>query len=1255
MQRSLFLFLMLGFSSFLFANPTNPFQEVWDALENQDRVTTRKLLEQKLEEESTRTDAAMALILLNAIESREKENLELMKSVFPKMRNPSEYLFPIWLGKAVTNGYFRKEKKSEDFINQIIADERINGSIKGSAKYLLGMRYLMSNQKSKADKLWREIGALKNWKFVGPFENSMSSGFDKNYLPIERPESNTKFLSKNNANIYWFRPRSFQEEPYIASEHFFHDKVAIVYGQTFVDNPIAQKVILAAGAAGTLKIWLNDKLIIEEEEQLRTDMDLHTYELELPEGRNRILVQLGHTGKTSYPNFIIRFLDENLDPLERFNLNSSDEYQAYNPASSIKSIKRIPHFAELFFENKVKEQPKNILYHLLLSKTYYRSNKFNEAIKILEKALEHYPNNVLVHYELVQNYSSINDRTNLVKSIDDYRKLDEDSDFFAFYDFSEEVHNQNYAKVKVHLDQIKKHLGASDEEYYTKLIEYLGYKKEYSELIAVIEAAYRKYPNNSFFTEYKFFVEKNSNAKNNAPEKILEKYLENSYDKQIIDNLLQEYLGKGENQKVEKLILQGLKIFPESEWYIKQAIKFYYKGEAYEKALKYAEMALEYMPYNPGYWTDKAYIYQSLNRKEEAIHAMEQAIHFNPNLFKEREKLREWEGKKNLSTYFEKANTYDLIEAFLTKDSSLDEPYEYVFKETNIAVFKEGPSIEQSYIALKILNEAGLEEWKEATVSYDSDRQRLIISKAEVIKKNGQKIKAEQNKNHLVFPNLEVGDAILIKYQLENYTFGKLRKEFWTEQMMNGYVPIQSSVFRFFVPPDYEFEVKTKNLEIEPTKTKIDDFTIYEWNLENPEKVKTEDYMPTLMEVGQTIYISTVESWQTIAQWYSDLALTQAKEDFNLDKVYREIFEGKAAVTDYEKAKLIYEYLAGNVRYSSLPFRQNGYIPQKPMITISTQLGDCKDLSTLYHTLARKAGLKTNLVLVSSKDNGEENMLLPTNSFDHCIIKIDLEDGALFQELTDSKLPFGYVPELVRNAQGLIIPNDEKGVEGSDLILIPKWEKADNYLKRNTSIMVRDELLDVETEIKASGGSASSYRWYFSGSNQKDLKEKMQTLTNSYFENAISLKNFEMENSDNCEKNFQLKTQFDLEGELISIGSMKAVKPILFESVFEMAYFLEGERQYPFLFWRYNEVENYETEIVYELPEGEKWLELPENISFKESFIDYSLQVERLSDSKAKISRKIWLNLEKLPAKDYKKLREIGKAIIKAEGVYLVF
>jgi hypothetical protein len=328
------------------------------------------------------------------------------------------------------------------------------------------------------------------------------------------------------------------------------------------------------------------------------------------------------------------------------------------------------------------------------------------------------------------------------------------------------------------------------------------------------------------------------------------------------------------------------------------------------------------------------------------------------------------------------------------------------------------------------------------------------------VKKYGQKIEAERNYNQCVFASLEVGDVIFIQYRKEIFTGGKLSNEIMNEKIFSSFSPSRREYYKVIVPKTLKPNIIPFNLDTSYVTYEIDDFICHEYTFSKMPKVKHEPHMPHLSEIGKGVNVSTIENWSTISDWYHDIALPVAKFDYNLSDTYQEIFEKDKDYTDYEKAKAIYEYICNNINYSHVSFRQSNFTPQRPMVTLSTHLGDCKDVSTLYFTLAREAGLKTNLVLVSTRrGNGENSLKVPSIDFNHCIIRIDLDISVLFQDLTNSYLPFGSIPSSLRNSQALIIPSNESEDFGKELTRIPNTPIIKNTLKRHSTVTVKENKL----------------------------------------------------------------------------------------------------------------------------------------------------------------------------------------------------
>ncbi|MDP4266923.1 MAG: DUF3857 domain-containing protein [Bacteroidota bacterium] len=1238
-------------SLILKASPKNT-DEVLRALEKNDRKLARIILNKLVSQPESKLESSILLMFMNNIEGKE-ENLAIMKDILPLLNDPNPYLYSLWFDEAVTNGYGKKEEKRINFLKSLLNDKKINESIKASLMYAIGLHNTFINNNKEADKYYKDVKSIKDWQFAGPFDNISGSGFDKNYGPLDHPEPEYVFKSKTNADIKWFTPKYPQRDPWVSSSYHLPTDQCVMYGQTFVNSSVEQDVILSLGAYGSFKVWVNDQLALEQEEENKTDLEVSQKQIKLRIGENRILIQLGFTNAVDYPNFIVRILNKKGEPIDGLTINST--YKKYMKGTKDDIGIPFTHFAEYYFENKIKEDPDNILNYILLSKAYYRSQKHNQAIEILKKAQQLYPNNIFINYELILNYNKMNDRTELIKQIEHIRSMDPDFLLLAYYDFNINFDNENYTESKKYLQKIKEHIGGDDENYISNELKQLKADHNYQTLYDEIERAYNKYPENTEFVKYKFQILKNRNLSEEAII-ILEKYLKNNYNAKIFEMLMDEYTSLGNKSKVEKSLTKMNSIYPEEIKYIDMLTNYYYNIRDFKSSLDIVNKGLTNSPYNVTYLSNRGYIDEALKNDRDAIIDFNKAIQYNPNLFDEREQIRQLQDKKPILSYFKDPDVYETIKTELEKMEKTDDNYQYIFYNKNYAVYPEGAFVEYTSVALKVQNKSGLDYWKDASISYNDGRQKLIIEKAEVIKQNGQKVTAEQNGNRLVFPSLEINDVVYIEYRINNYTSGLLSKDFFDTFVFNDFVNVSKSKYRLLTPKNYKFEIKTKNIDIKPKKTEIEDFDSYEWEFINPAKCKHEDYMPSNHEIGMVLNISSIENWKKIAEWYNNIAIPQAKQDYNVIQAYNKIFENRNPDTDFKKAKAIYDYISKNIGYSSVSFRQSNYIPQKPLVTLSTQLGDCKDLSILYYTLAKMAGLNVHIVLVNTRDNGEETIKLPSVEFNHVIVKINLSDRVIYQELTDDKLMFGSMPNNLLNSQALIIPNTKDDPEGTDLIHIPSNMMNNNEISRNIFVKVdNDNNLNVKTEFIANGNIASISRHKYCGLNNNELEDKIKADLNSNFENKLILSSYNIDNLEEKDSIFRISCNIKLDGEVKSIGNLKAVKLPFFEKIFTNNVFVNDERHYPIIYSKYEDTDFYNTEIIIELPKGSLIEKLPDNTEIKNDFINYKLIVEKLKDNTIKFTRKVKIDTKTISESYYNEFRNTIKKILKAEDVYIAY
>jgi len=949
MKRITLLITVLLFVNLSYGQLNN----VWKTISDNDYEKAKLDLLKLSKKQKSSIDASVLSLAINALTetSDEVQDMALMNNVIANCEDPSPYLFALWYTSGVTGGMTVQSDSRVQFLANLLESTKINNSIKASVNYAKAYHGSLTYDSINRNIQFATIGAIRNWQLTGVFDNTSGSGFNKGEEQLNHPEPDAKFYSKMNAEVSWFTPKEVQLDPWVSLTNSLPSVQGVVFAQTFINNPKEQELLLKLGAEGAIKLWINDKLIISEEEEQRTELDYYTSHIKLPKGNNRILLQLSHTDKSNYSNFLLRFLDVTNNEVIQ-TLNGSDVYSKYNSTESVKIMKKkIPHFAEQYFENKINLDSTNLINYYLLSKCYGRAKKNNEALKILELGIKHSKNNVLLNLEQLIHYQKINDRTAMMLQVENLRNIDPNLYLLKVYDFTVAIKKENYLEADGFLVDIGNLIGVNDSRYLSSKLELLSAKSEYNEMYKVIDLAYLNYPNNTEFVNYKFLLQKNKQQSGLTAIRILENFLKTRYNYSIQNTLISEYQEAGYTSLILKILESGIAFSPDELEFRNGIFNIYYNQESYNLALKCINEMIGIAPYNSILHIKKGYTLLALNKEKEAKKNFRKAIEYDPNSFESREKLRLLNELDPWTEMVKNIDAYEIIkESFEISDDKEDQ-YDFVFYEVNDIIFEEGAGVEFSSIGIRILNKSGIDTWKEMSLPYSYNSENLYITKAEINKPNGQKLEGEQNGSQIVFTNLEVGDVIYLEFRKDKYTWGKLAKEITKTYGFSNFVPTSNSLYRLYTPKSFIVNITEQNLTATKKEYSIEGYNCTEYRHKKMEKIESENYMPQLTEVGETIYISTLKEWSTISNWYKDLAIPMAREDYNLDKVFNKIFQNNLDISDKEKAEKIYNYLCDNINYSSVSFRQSNFVPQKPMVTISTKLGDCKDLSILYYII----------------------------------------------------------------------------------------------------------------------------------------------------------------------------------------------------------------------------------------------------------------------------------------------------------------
>lgn len=1248
MQKYISLFISLFVSLLTFGQQAK-LDEAWGKFNANNPKEAIKLFEEASENEATAEEALLALVLINTDEGNTEDAMENFQKFYKVSSNPYPYMDVLFYTAGVAYGNGKKGKSRLKFLQSLEKDEKLTGSLKAKLHSVLGNHYESLGKFKKATKEFEQIGSVVNWMTVGSFENISASGYDKNYEPILNPSAGATFENKYGANVHWTPIKEVRLDRWVDNEYYFYAGNSVIYSQTFVKSPTEQQVQFRIGVSGSLKMWLNDNLVYSEIEERNNGLDSYWVGVTLKEGYNRILIQIGES-EADNSNFMLRITDDKGNNIEGLEY-SYEEDQPYDKEDVNPTA--IEQNTLAFFESKVESTP-NFLNHLLLAKAYSNLDMRLQTRKTLKKLEEMAPQSSYIQLKLVEVYQSEGNRTAIAKVVEWLKDNDQNNIVSLDLFFDEAIENENYEKADSLLQKIEKELGPYAEGVYEKKMALYGAMEKNEELIKIIDKAYDRYPENYLFVLYKSYLEI-SKKNNSGAVKVFEKYNKKLYSTSARKQLAGLYF---ENSRVS----DGLDIYKEIIKNNPIAVGVYYdladiyfQLRDYSAAVELMNEAIEIAPYIGKYWSMRARCYTEQSKNDLAKADYKRAIELTPTYFDARRKLRKLNGEKeDIFTNFEQIDPYIAFARAGNAEDYPDDNSVILVNSVQRVVYEDGVSEEKHTLVVKVLNSAGIDTWKEYGIGYYGS-QSVSIEKVEVLKANGSKLEAERNGGNIVFTNLEAGDGIHLTYKVENYQTGKLAPHFTDQHYFEVFYPVVTSSYSLLIHPNVNFKYKFANKGFEPVKEKKDlqGYDYYHWERNDVPALKGENYMSQIADFGEVLYLSSFPDWKFISNWYSDLAKTKSKSDYEVKEIAAELFEGKENLPKIEKVKLVHNYIVENVRYSSVSFRQSGLIPQKASKVINTRVGDCKDVSTLFVALCREAGVDSaRLVLINTRDNGKKDLLLPSIDFNHCIGNVTVDGEEYFVELTSDKNGFRTFPNTLKNAFALKIYDENEGTSEEPFYLLPKTKMPDNII-RTTSVEFSGKEMKVDIQSLKTGDWASNMRYRYADIPESERRKHLLQTLSSDMAN-VKLNSFELKNLDAISDSIHYDYNYNIGNSITVITGLNIFSIPWADKISGMSFMSNEERKYPINFWDYLEFDNAKETINITFPTGKKLAEMPKNISISCNAADYKVTYKQ-EGSKLVAVREMKVKSDVVTPEQYEELKKFFEKVVEEDTRQLAF
>lgn len=1237
------------FFSVLFSFPVfgqTDYQAAWEALNNADVEKAIDHFEKATKDKSTKESALLCLTILYSHRNKEPLASKKFKEFMKNSNDPYPEIYSLWFEDGVTGYNGKKYSYQFDLLKKLANDKENKGKLDAAANYRLLSHYTMSNDKKNMKKSFEKINHIEDWALVGPFDNVMNSGYDKDFGALTKIKESDQFDSKYGATVNWFDPPVSSNDGYLFKDLFFRSSNSIIYGQTFIESPKTQEVFLKFGYSGSLKVWVNDQLIYQDQEHRETEMDYFRYKLTLNKGYNRVLVQLGDY-QESNANFTVRFTDLAHQPLDYATKTTAQPYQ-----KNVGKVTKIPYFAIEQLKNKAKSD--DPIYQVILAKAYMRSNELDAAEAILKPMVTKYPDNYFALRILNNLYRKSGNTTSQNKYYESFKQLYKHDKYILENEIKEARDKNEKERTR---ELIKIYLSKYEDGFtklsYSLILESLDENNQ--AVLRIIDKLYDKFPENSIALFAKYNILKSYYSAPDKAVKVLEKYLKKNYNTDVISELANVYFEKGKADKALNLLRKDLELVPYSFASQRSVINILSRQSSYDKAIKECNKVLASKPSDYLILQDLALLHTYNNDKKKALQYYQQALEYFPFSFEINEKIRELQGKTKGMKLVPEKSPNDLIKDFEKNyQPKIKQAYDIVSESMSTIIYQsKAKAMVHKYI-IRLNDETAIEQWQKLDFGSSSGFMSLYFDEVKTIKKNGQKIDADRNGGEVVFTNLEIGDYIYVSYYEKQVNGGKSAFFISDKFRLNSYSNSYLTEYNLFVEGDMKINYDMLNTDLKPVMTEVDGFRKYRWSNVAPEVMKEESYSIAFQDIAPYLHFSLDYSWKDIVEWYSDLSTIQATPDFTIKNLVSELFDGKNYSPE-EKAKVLYEFVCKNIQYSFVDFRQSGFIPQKASSIYHARLGDCKDVSTLYVALARATGLDANLVLINTRDRGQKDVYLPSLDFNHCIVKVYLPDGPKFLELTDPDLPYGQLYYYHQGAAILEIPTKNVG-ENIQLDYLNLNKDFKSQVSRNSEVLITpDSKIEVGKKVIKTGTAAAGIVRSYYYSDQEVQKDDMKKSISSDFKSTVSLKELDFDLLTPRRDSVKYFYKYIVENDILKLGSLRTFKLPFSDKLINMNIFEDEERKYDFNFIYYENTDRYHEKMIVKLGENSSFKEMPQDIHAEFKGCVYDLKFKKLNDRELEVDRTYQVVRENIQPKDFAAFKKFMVQVNEGENTHLLY
>jgi cellulose synthase operon protein C len=1183
------------------------------------------------------------------IEGRIESLLEAVGKTRPTFRRA----IPLWeLHKIEDLAGTRTRLRIREKVKKLVRNRSTPMPLRRMATDMLARMLRSAGEAKMADDTFAELGFIRDWWIVGPFDNQTGRGYQFEFLPEKKIDLDRRLAGKGQQLLFRKAPRAPVDGVVKLHALMRPETRAVAYALSVIHTGRRRKVLIEAGCDDACKVWINGTLVIDDPGIHRQAADQNIVSLTLPAGDNRLLVKIvQNEGAWSFSLAASDLAGRAIPALKPISKEDALRAALARPvAGGPLKISRLSNLADMFNERarRLSQDPLALAEAAdALSVTCTGDSRQQEARSLLLQA---------------QSLLSAAGRHScgldifLAQTTDDSdlaaRLLGQAASQAACRGEALSLLGRHYQirnRLDRALDAHTQALRASPGYLPAKIGQIEIFDRLQLEGLAEREILrlLRTHPGVPEVLQLAgtFFRMRQRIGRSRE---IYRRLVALKADDLLALRALYELaVERGDLEAAKKWMDSAIELSPErTDRLLERGDLLLHNGRPAE-ALENYRRASEICPRASDALIRQGMALMVLGRETETLKTWKRALALSPQDRKLRRRI-EFIQKSSQAFYLPyRRDVRDFLES---KKWCLQAPCDgagavRLMDLTVVRLHPNGLASHYRQQLIGILNPGGADAEHTFGIEYAPGRQQVRILGNRVLHADGSidessliddfsvsepwyNLYYDVHTRQVTFPVLSPGDLIELIYVVDDVD---------SQDLMDGY-------FGDLTP----FQFNEPAAEVRYVLLSPDGFPIFAnrpaasqqengkqiirtWEQQKQKAVEPEADMPGFLQTHSYLHVSSYRSWHELAENYLVLVRDQLVAGPELRRLALSQTAGLS--TNLDKIRALYRLVADRLRYVGLEFGIHSYVPYPVSQVLARNYGDCKDKASLLAALLQQVGIRADLALVRTSPNtqlGDSPASFAV--FDHAICH--LPDQGLWLDATVPYSDIVDLPPRDQNAPALIIAPDTRG-----LVVTPSSGLARNKTRIDFEITpAAGKSAHIESVVSVTGSLAPTMRAAFIGASS--VTSAFEKSMNDLFPGA-QVRKVSVDNLLRPDLALITRAVFEVPNLGRSVGGGLEIPALGRHTIYQKIFAAYQSRMHDLMLgppW------SVEWQVVWLMPKGWLVTELPKGGRVESPYGAAHISLERSSEGLV-VSAGLRIERSLIKAADYKSYREfLGRA-----------